>query len=191
MLPPPSWILTEDFAGLRTQALGLAEAAGLAPEVRVLRPRGLWRHIPAALWPRPLAAIEPAALAPPWPELVIGCGGKAAAVLAALAQRMRVVIVQHPRMAPRRFDLVVAARHDELTGPNVLVTRTALHRVTPERLAAAAARRGAALRRPAAAAGGGAGGRQQRPFPARRGGGRATGRATGGDDAARPGRAWC
>ena len=139
MLPSTSWILTEDYAGLRAQALGLAEAAGLAPEVRVLRPRGLWRRVPAAWWPRPLSAIEPAALAPPWPELAIGCGGKSAAVLAALARRMRVVIVQHPRMAVRRFDLVVAARHDELTGPNVLVTRTALHRVTPERLAAAAA----------------------------------------------------
>jgi hypothetical protein len=37
-----------------------------------------------------------------------------------------------------RFDLIVANRHDELTGPNVILTRTALHRVTPERLAAAA-----------------------------------------------------
>jgi mitochondrial fission protein ELM1 len=42
-------------------------------------------------------------------------------------------------MDPRRFDVVVVNRHDELTGPNVVVTRTALHRATPERLAAAAA----------------------------------------------------
>ncbi len=48
------------------------------------------------------------------------------------------VQVQHPRMDPRRFDLVVVNRHDELTGPNVVVTRTALHRVTPARLAEAA-----------------------------------------------------
>ena len=151
MLPSSSWVLTEDYAGLRAQASGLAEAVGLAPEIRALRPRGLWRRLPAAWWPRPLSAVEPAALAPPWPELAIGCGGKSAAVLAALARHMRVVIVQHPRMAPRRFDLVVAARHDQLTGPNVLVTRTALHRVTPARLAEAAAgwqARLAALPRP-------------------------------------------
>ena len=139
MLPAISWVLTEDYAGLRAQALGLAEAAGLAPATRVLRPCGIWRHLPAALWPRPLAAIAPDGIAPPLPELVIGCGGKSAAVLAALGRRMRVVIVQHPRLRPERFDLVVAARHDRLTGPNVLVTRTALHRVTPARLAAAAA----------------------------------------------------
>ncbi len=41
-------------------------------------------------------------------------------------------------MDPRRFDLIVVNRHDELTGPNVVVTRTALHRATPARLAAAA-----------------------------------------------------
>jgi hypothetical protein len=39
----------------------------------------------------------------------------------------------------RRFDLIIANSHDELTGPNVFVTRTALHRVTPDRLAAEAA----------------------------------------------------
>jgi mitochondrial fission protein ELM1 len=48
------------------------------------------------------------------------------------------VIVQHPRRNLQNFDLVLAAAHDEITGPNVLVTRTALHRVTPERLAEAA-----------------------------------------------------
>jgi mitochondrial fission protein ELM1 len=46
--------------------------------------------------------------------------------------------VQNPRLDPRRFDVIVANRHDELTGPNVIVTRTALHRATPRRLAAAA-----------------------------------------------------
>ncbi len=139
MSPKTTWIVSEANAGLRAQALGLAEAAGLCAETRDIRAVGLWRHIPAALWPRPLAAIAPDALREPWPGLLIGCGGKAAAVLAALAKRSRTVIVQHPRMNPRRFDLVMVARHDELAGPNVIVTRTALHRMTPARLAEAAA----------------------------------------------------
>ena len=42
-------------------------------------------------------------------------------------------------MSLRRFELVIANRHDALTGANVIVTRTALHRATPERLAAEAA----------------------------------------------------
>ncbi len=151
MLPTSSWVLTEDFAGLRAQALGLAEAAGLSPETRTIRPRGVWRHLSPALWPAPLRAVAPEGLAPPLPEIIVGCGGKAAAVISALRYRARGVIIQHPRMATGRFDLIVAGRHDELTGPNVLVTRTAIHRVTPDRLAAAAeiwAPRFAALRRP-------------------------------------------
>ncbi len=131
-------ILSEDFSGLRAQALGLAEAAGWSPDIRTLRARLPWSRLPPAWWPAPLAAVMPEAIAAPWPDVVIGCGGKAAAVLAALHGPSR-VIVQHPRMDPTRFDLVVAARHDRLVGPNVIVTRTALHRATPERLAAEAA----------------------------------------------------
>jgi mitochondrial fission protein ELM1 len=133
-----SWILSEGFAGLQAQALGLAEAAGLQPEVRVLAPRRPWRWLAASLWPAPLR-IVPEAVRAPLPELVIGCGGMAAAVGAALRRDgPPVVQVQHPRMSARRFDMVVVSRHDELTGPNVVVTRTALHRATPARLAAAA-----------------------------------------------------
>jgi mitochondrial fission protein ELM1 len=129
------WILSEDLAGLRAQALGLSEAAGLTPDQRVLRPGAPWKWMAARLWPRPLSIVADAVRAP-LPDLVIGCGGMAAAVLAALRTRSRSVVqVQNPRMDISRFDLIVANRHDELTGPNVILTRTALHRVTPERLA--------------------------------------------------------
>lgn len=137
-----TWVLTEGYAGLRAQALGLAEAAGLAPELRDLRPAAPWKWVSARFWPNPLTAVKDAIAAPsssPWPSLAIGCGGMAGVVLAALRRRsMRVVQVQNPRIDIRRFDLIVANRHDELTGPNVFVVRTALHRVTPERLAAEA-----------------------------------------------------
>jgi uncharacterized protein len=133
-----SWILSEGLAGLQAQAIGLAEAAGLAPELRVLAPPPPWKWFAAKLWPKPLAAVADAVRAPV-PPLLIGCGGMAAVVCAALRHGSRSVVqVQHPRMSPGRFDLIVVNRHDELTGPNVVVTRTALHRVTPERLAAAA-----------------------------------------------------
>ncbi len=133
-----TWILSDAYAGLQAQALGLAEAAGLTPELRPLAPRAPWRWIAAKLWPAPLSVV-PDAVQGKLPQVAIGAGGKAAAVIAALRQRgVSVVQVQHPRMDPRRFDLIVVTRHDNLTGPNVVVTRTALHRVTPARLAVAA-----------------------------------------------------
>ena len=79
---PTSWILAEDYAGLQAQALGLAEAAGLAPEIRTLRPRPPWSWFPARLWPRALDGVQAGELEPPWPALVISCGGTAAAVAA-------------------------------------------------------------------------------------------------------------
>jgi len=135
---PATWVLSEPYAGLQAQALGLAESAGLTPELRTLAPRAPWRFLPAARWPAPLSAVRDA-VRPPLPQLVIGCGGVAAAVGAALRRPgLAAVQVQNPRIDPARFDLIVANRHDELTGPNVIVTRTALHRATPQRLADAA-----------------------------------------------------
>ena len=137
--PPTSWILSEDYAGLQAQALGLAEAAGLTPEIRTLIARAPWKFLPETIWPAPLAAFPASTLAGPIPDLVLGCGGMASVVGAALRRRGQTVVqVQRPSVSPDRFDLVVVNRHDELTGRNVIVTRTALHRATPARLAAAA-----------------------------------------------------
>jgi hypothetical protein len=133
------WIISEGLAGLHSQALGLAEAACLTPEFRELKPRAPWKWMASKLWPNPLAAVADAVRAP-LPSLAIGCGGMAGSVLAALRRKsMRVVQVQDPRMDISRFDLIIANHHDELIGPNVFVTRTALHRVTPDRLATEAA----------------------------------------------------
>jgi len=135
---PSSWLLMEDYAGLRSQGFGLAEAAGLTPELRILTARFPWRHLTAKLWPWPLSAVSLGVVDPPYPGLVIGCGRAGTVVGAALARKgVDVVAVQNPHMDPARFRLVVVNRHDGLTGPNVLVTRTALHRVTDARLAEA------------------------------------------------------
>jgi mitochondrial fission protein ELM1 len=130
-------IICTDLAGLRNQAVGLAEAAGFCPDVRVLRRRAGWARMPGLSRMRPLAAVAPEVVAPPWPGLAIACGGAGSRVVAALRRLgLRAVTIQDPRMALEKFDLVFAARHDGISGPNVFVTRTALHRVTPARLRA-------------------------------------------------------
>ncbi len=129
-------IVSEAYAGLQAQALGLAERALLPTQLRPLTPKFPWSRLPARLWPNPLQVTDFGKI--PSNDLIIGCGGVAASVTARLRQKgLRVVQVQNPRMDPRLFDLVVANYHDEMTGPNVLVTRTALHRVTPAKLRAA------------------------------------------------------
>lgn len=133
-------IVCTDLAGLKSQALGVVEAAEFVPDVRPLQFRGLWRHVPTNFWFNPRWAVKADLFATPIPPVVIGAGGAGARVAAALRGRdVRAVALQHPRMALSRFDVVLAASHDGIEGPNVIITRTALHRVTPQRLAAARA----------------------------------------------------
>ena len=142
--PPPSpsaAILSEPLAGLQAQAQGLAAAAGLAPQLIALHPRAPWRFVTARLWPAPLRAVGliDSPLLGTDASILLGAGGTAGVVTHALRRPGRQLVqIQHPRQDPARFDVVVVNRHDGLTGPNVIVTRTALHPVTPARLAAAA-----------------------------------------------------
>jgi hypothetical protein len=141
------WVVSEHgLAGTETQARALAEALGFDPAVKRIAVRAPWRALPPRLWLRPLAALAPGSdpLAPPWPDLVIASGRKAAAPAAALRRitggATRAVFVQAPPLPPARFDVVVAPRHDRLTGPNVVPVTGALTRITRARLDAAARR---------------------------------------------------
>ncbi|MCE2563887.1 mitochondrial fission ELM1 family protein [Komagataeibacter sp. FNDCF1] len=137
--PRPASVIAADLAGMRSQTFGLARRAGLEPQLHALAPRGLWRHVPTAWWPMPLRAVQPLGLGADYLEHpVISIGGSGGAVGAALRRKGACVIqVQNPRLPPSRFDLVIANRHDRITGPNVILTRTALHGVTPDLLARA------------------------------------------------------
>lgn len=143
------WILTDGKAGTENQCLGLADALGLSPTVKRIAPRAPWRWAAASLWTLPWGRLplalsrgdEP--LAPPWPRLLIASGrpsvGPAIAIRRASRGSTFCVQVQDPRVSPRHFDLVAAPRHDRLSGPNVMATRGALHRVTAAKLEQAAA----------------------------------------------------
>jgi uncharacterized protein len=141
---PASWVLTTGEAGMRSQALGLAEALGLPFTEKRIRLRAPWSWLPGHLALAALSGLDPAheRLTPPWPRLVISCGRRsvaaAIAVRRAAAGRTIAVHIQDPHVPVRHFDLVVAMRHDGLAGDNVLVVDTALHRVSPDKLRAAA-----------------------------------------------------
>lgn len=142
--PPSCWIVSKPYAGSQSQGMGLAQAAGLVGQPRLVDTRMKWKFVPPWLAPWLLRVMPPHPLAPPWPGVAIGCGADGAALVAAMQQHGRgrgmataAVAVQHPGMDPRRFLLVFVNPHDDLTGPNVVVTRTALHPVTDQRLATA------------------------------------------------------
>ena len=138
------WVLTTGEAGMRSQAMGLAGAVGLPIVEKRIVVRRPWSWLPGGLLPMPMSALDPAGdrLEPPWPRLLVSCGrrsiGAALLVKRFSGGRTLVAYVQNPELAGARFDLVAAMPHDGVSGPNVVTVRTALHPVTPERLAAAA-----------------------------------------------------
>ena len=140
------WVLSDGKPGMSNQCIGLAEALGIAFVVKTIRPRLPWRLLAPPLWFSPFSALGPDSddLSPPWPKLLIATGRQTVALSLAIKRassgKTFTVQIQNPAYALSRFNLVVAPRHDEISGANVLVTEGALHRVTAERLASEAAR---------------------------------------------------
>src|SRR5271155_5778041 len=143
---PFGWVLHDGKAGMSSQAVGLAEAAGFAFAEKRLQIRFPWTCLPPLLWPARLDALGGAGahLEPPWPDFVIACGRNAAmpalAIRRASGGRTVTAQIQDPGIGRGEFDLSIVPEHDWLRGPRVVVTRGAVHRVTPARLAAARGR---------------------------------------------------
>jgi mitochondrial fission protein ELM1 len=155
-----AWVVTDGKAGDEQQCLGLTEALGFAAEVRRVAPR------PPFSWLMPFGPIDPreapgrpdSPIAPPFPDLLIASGRRAVAYVRAVKKASSghtfTVILKDPRTGPAAADLIWVPEHDELRGPNVIVTLTSPHRVTAEQLEAARATpdpRLAGLRTPRAA----------------------------------------
>lgn len=145
------WVITDGKPGMENQCRGLAEALGIEPVIKRVQLRSPWRQLSPFLRVGNRFAASPQGdpIRPPWPDIVIGTGRQSIAPVLSIKKRSRgrtfTVQIQDPQINPRHFDLVVVPRHDRLRGPNVLVTRGALHRVTSAVLAKAAESHGPRL----------------------------------------------
>lgn len=136
------WIVTEGIAGTENQCLGIAEALGVRPVIKRIKLKSPWRQL--SPWLRfghqYALASGSATLAPPYPDILIAGGRKSIGIALHVKKKSGgktfLVQVQDPRISPKHFDLVIAPQHDGIRGGNVLLTTGALHRVTPEKIAA-------------------------------------------------------
>ena len=104
--------------------------------------------------PAPLVMVGPVAVAvrdqqgnppaPPWPDIAIGCGRRAALLTRALRRwnpgRTFTVQILDPRIATTAFDVVIAPQHDAIDGANLIRSIGALNPVDPRWLAVARTR---------------------------------------------------
>jgi uncharacterized protein len=131
-----AWLITDGKAGMDVQAKGVADALGLAYEVRHVAPTGAYRFFaPYA----PVRRQERASLlSPPFPAIAIATGRLAIPYLRAVKKAAGLqtftVILQDPKTGPGSADVVWVPAHDRLRGINVVTTLTAPHSFTPARL---------------------------------------------------------
>ena len=148
--PAQIWVVSDGTAGMRLQAVALADALRRARsdcncEEYSVSPHAVVRFLPrlAAWMPGlPLYATRTGQLqrrphTGQFPDILITCGRRMAGLALALRRRAhaagtptRIVHIQDPRLPPRLFDALVVPRHDRARGPNVLVTTGSLNRLT-------------------------------------------------------------
>jgi mitochondrial fission protein ELM1 len=137
-----AWVISDGAAGNERQALALAQAMRLTPAVAQVPLRAPWSWFAPRLLsgarlalPREIRAHMQA----PWPALAIGCGRHAALLTRHLRRASGgltfTVQILDPRIDPAQFDLVIAPRHDELAGANVIQTLGSLNTIDDDWLA--------------------------------------------------------
>ncbi|HET7923952.1 MAG TPA: mitochondrial fission ELM1 family protein, partial [Rhodanobacteraceae bacterium] len=144
---PTCWAISDGAAGNERQATALAEALGLAARIVRVTVRRPWDWLAPRVVIGAMSAVRDAdghALGPPWPDLAIGCGRRAALVTRALRRWSGggtfTVQILDPRIDTRAFDVVIAPQHDHVVGDNVIHSIGALNPVDPRWLADARSR---------------------------------------------------
>ncbi len=140
--PLSCWVISDGRRGIENQALGLAEAVKALRAVEIksfkIKHDFLFSALPAWMqfqlrkFPKHYVGQDHC------PDIAIGCGRQAIAPLLALKRqfgtRTFTVYIQHPRLDPSYFDIVIAPEHDMLTGSNVLSIIGSPNRITAEKL---------------------------------------------------------
>ena len=133
-LAPSIVVVSDGAAGNEVQALAVAaQLSQAAPRVWRVRARWPW----SLLAPQWAPVLRPQqwqpALLEPWPDLAVGAGRVGAAALLTFKQasagHTRTVQILDPRIAPARFDLLIAPAHDQLLGSNVIAIEGSLNAI--------------------------------------------------------------
>lgn len=148
------WVLADDRAGNRSQALGVADALGRPYEVKDLA-YGPLARLPNGWLPPSFAGLTPASrasLGPPWPDLVIAAGRRTAGVARRIKRlakgASRLVQIMNPGGPVADFDLLCVPGHDPpVVHHNALTITGAPHGLTPAVLEQARSRWMAQLER--------------------------------------------
>lgn len=124
------WVLADDRAGNRAQALGVADALELPYVIKELT-YGIMVHLPNFMVPPSFATLSGESrdqLQPPWPDLVIAAGRRTAGAARRIKKlsdgKARLVQIMYPGGAISDFNLIAVPSHDPHVGGSNIVRVT-------------------------------------------------------------------
>ena len=129
-------ILTEGLHGMISQAEGLAKALDLNFFHEKIELGSFWNLVPPKLTPISKFVfknnIEKDF------DVIISCGRKSVIPSIYYKNNLKKKIInihiQNPKVSLKNFDFIVAPDHDSINGPNVLISRGAIHYLTLEEI---------------------------------------------------------
>ena len=136
------WVLRDERQGTANQALGVADALSHDYLVKNLV-SSIFGGMPNIILGSSLMAIQSSSkeeIVPPWPDLVISSGRRAASVALNIKKRTSgrafICHMMYPgRIASAGLDLVVVPNHDRIAGERILNIVGAPHLITDSLLA--------------------------------------------------------
>ncbi len=136
-----AWIISDGKAGHEVQCLGVADALGLAVEIKRVAPGRAFQL--ASPWgpvnPRERFAATGSAFAPPFPAVAFAAGRLTIPYIRTLKRRAKfatfTVILLDPKTSASSADLIWVPQHDTRRGPNIVTTLTSPNSFSAARLA--------------------------------------------------------
>ncbi len=129
-------LLTEGLHGMISQVEGLAKALNLDYFHEKIELNSPWNLIPPSFTPKKKFIFKNRVIKDY--DVIISCGRKSvipSIVLKKNANKKVVNIhIQNPKVSLENFDIIVAPDHDSLDGPNVLISKGAIHYLTTDEI---------------------------------------------------------
>ena len=125
-------LLTEGLHGMISQVEGLAKALDLEYFHERVELNSPWNLIPPSLTPKKKFIFKNQINKEY--DVIISCGRKSVIPSIVLKKNSNKKIInihiQNPKVSLENFDIIVAPDHDSLDGPNVLISKGAIHYLT-------------------------------------------------------------
>ncbi len=129
-------LLTEGLHGMISQTEGLAKALDFDYIHEKIELNSFWKLIPSSFTPIKKFVFKNEIDIDF--DVIISCGRKSVIPSLFLKKQSKKKIInihiQNPKIELKNFDFVVCPEHDDLKGPNVLITKGAIHYLTTEEI---------------------------------------------------------